>query len=74
MSELKTYRLASGEFVYAPGIVRWAIHGAKLLKSDREKVTNLIASTWGLPGEAALALVTEKVPYSVEDDTVVFSA
>ena len=68
---MKTYRLGSSDFVYAPGLVRWAINGAHFAK-DRPKMVEVVAS-WGVPKKAARALVTGKVPYKVEGETVVFS-
>lgn len=69
---MTTYRLGSSDFAYAPNIVRFAINGAKF-KKDRQKLVNLIANTWGVPKGAALCLVKEKVPFTVEGETVVFS-
>jgi hypothetical protein len=34
---------------------------------------NVIANTWGLPQDAATALLLQQVPYSIEDEAVVFS-
>lgn len=73
MRLVKTYRLGSAEFVSAPGMVKWAINGAKFEK-DRANMVNVIVMTWGVPREAATALLLEQVPYSVEDETVVFTA
>lgn len=67
------YRLGSAAFVHAPGLVAWAINGAKF-KKDRKAVVKVIAETWSIPKEAALALVTEKAGFKVEGETVVFSA
>ena len=71
--EMKTYRLGSAEFVHAPGLIRWAINGAKF-KKDRRTVTNVVAQTWNIPMSAALALTTEKVPFTLDGETVVFEA
>jgi hypothetical protein len=56
----------------APGMVRWAINGAKF-KRDRETMANVIASGWGLPMDAARKLVTGEVAYTVENEAVVFT-
>jgi hypothetical protein len=69
----KTYRLGSAEMVHAPGLVRWAINGAKF-ERDRKTVTNVIAATWSIPYEAALALTTGKAAFALDGDTVVFEA
>lgn len=69
---MKTYRLGSTPAIYAPGIVRWAINGAHF-KKDRPQMARVIAQGWNLPEDAALALVTKQVPYTIENDAVVFS-
>lgn len=70
---MKTYRLGSSEMFFAPGIVAWAINGANF-KNDRTAMVRVIAQGWGVPKKDALALVTKKVPYIVENDVVVFTA
>ena len=69
---MKQYRLGSNESVSAPGMVRWAINGAHFEK-DRAQMINVIASTWGVPPDAAKALLLQQVPYAVEGEAVVFS-
>jgi hypothetical protein len=69
----KLYRLGSTEFVHAPGLVAWAINGAHFRK-DRAAMINVIEKTWSIPHIAAFALVTGEVPYTVENDAVVFTA
>jgi len=68
----KEYRLGSAEMISAPGMVRWAINGAKF-EADRPAMIDVIADGWHIPLEAAMALVMEQVPYTVEGETVVFS-
>ena len=53
----------------APGIIRWAINGYKF-KEDREKILNVVLA-WDIPEHVAKELLSEKVPYTVEDETVV---
>ena len=72
LAAAKTYRLGSNEMVSAPGMVRWAINGASF-KSDIPQMVKVIES-WGVPKAAAHALVTKKVPFTVEGETVVFTA
>ena len=69
---MKQYRLGSAEMVSAPGIVKWAINGAHF-ESDRETVINVIVQGWSVPRDAAAALVTKQVPYTLDGETVVFS-
>jgi hypothetical protein len=68
---MKQYRLGSTDMVSAPGMVRWAINGAAF-KKDRAAMVNIIAKTWGVPTDAAVALLTQQVPYTIENETVVF--
>lgn len=70
---MKEYRLASAEFVHAPGLVAWAINGAKFQK-DRMQMISVIEKTWSIPRVAAFALVTEEVTFTLDGDTVVFTA
>lgn len=70
---MTTYRLGSSEMCSAPGIVRWAINGAKF-KRDRAAMANIIAQGWSIPNDAALALVTGKASYTLDGETVVFDA
>jgi hypothetical protein len=69
---MTTYRLASSDFVYAPNLVAFAINGARF-KKDRQKMINLIAKGWGVPFAAAIQLVKGRVPFTVENDAVVFT-
>lgn len=69
---MTTYCLASADFVYAPNLVRFAINGAKF-KKDRPAMVKLVAKGWNIPVSAALALVKEKVPYTIVGETVVFT-
>jgi hypothetical protein len=69
---MKTYRLGSSENISAPGMVTWAINGAHF-KKDRAQMVRVIARGWNVPDDAARALVTKQVPYTIENDAVVFS-
>jgi len=71
-SDVKTYKLGSSPMIYSPGIVAWAINGAKF-KKDRPKMIRILSDGWGLPYSDAEALLLGKVPYKVEGDAVVFS-
>jgi len=70
---MKTYRLGSSPLVHAPGIVAWARNGYAFPK-DRKAMTRVIADTWSIPASAAKALLSGKSPFTVEGETVVFSA
>ena len=66
-----TYNLHSTGFVFTPGIIAWAIAGARTSPS---KMAQLIADTYSIPKPIARALVTEKIAYSVTGDIVTFEA
>lgn len=70
--EAVIYRLGSAEMVYAPGLIKWAINGAKF-EADRPAMIDVITATWSIPPEAAMALVMERVPFTVENEAVVFT-
>ena len=70
---MKEYRLGSTEFVSAPGMVRWCINAAGFPR-DRAQMINVISATWNVPPEAARALLLQQVPFTVEGETVVFTA
>ena len=70
---MKTYRLGSNYMINAPGMVAWAINGAHFAK-DRPAMVRVISQGWNVPEDAARALVTKKVPHSIDGDTVVFTA
>jgi len=70
---MKTYRLGSNEMVHAPGVVAWAINGASF-KKDRPQMVRVIAQGWNIPEAAALALVTKAAAFTLDGETVVFSA
>jgi hypothetical protein len=67
------YALGSNAAIFAPGMVAWAINGAKF-KADAPQMAKVIADGWSIPVEAAKALVLGKVPYKVEGEKVVFEA
>jgi hypothetical protein len=67
--ETMQYRLGSVPMCSAPGIIRWAINGYKF-KKDRDAILNVILA-WDIPEQVAKDLLSEKVPYTVEDETVV---
>jgi hypothetical protein len=67
------YRLGSSPAIHAPGMVRWAINGAKF-ERDRTNMVNVIAQGWNLPADAARKLVTGEAPFTVDGETVEFDA
>ena len=68
------YRLGSNELVHAPGVVAWAINGYAFQR-DRDVLRRVIVDGWpGVTAAAAHQLLSGSVPYSVDGDTVVFTA
>ena len=70
---MKQYTLTSSNFASAPGMLRWAISGAKI-KSDRVRLIRVISQGWGIPLHHAKLLVLEQVPYTIDTvaETVYF--
>lgn len=66
------YSLGSNPMIHAPSIVAWAINGYKF-KEDREKILNVILA-WDIPEQVAKDLLSEKVAYTVEEDSVIVEA
>jgi hypothetical protein len=69
---MATYRLGSSGFVSAPGLVAWAINGYAF-KADRKKLLAVMQAWQGVPDDALKALLSKEVPFTVEDEAVVFS-
>ena len=67
----KRYRLGSNEFVSAPGVIKFAIAGYRWEK-DRPQMRAIVC-TWGVPEDAATALLSGEIPYTVEGEVVVFT-
>lgn len=65
------YRLQSGPMVFAPGLIAWAINGYHF-KRDQAAMLRVVTATWGVPKGAAKALLSKQVPYTVEEEAVVF--
>ena len=63
------YRLESDNMCYAPGIIDWAINGYKF-QQDRKRMLNVILA-WKIPTQVAKDLLSEKIPYTIEGNTVV---
>lgn len=63
------YRLHSTGFVYTPGFLAWAKAG---MLSDSNKMVDIISKGYELPEKVARDLLSGKIPYHVESETVVF--
>ena len=62
---MTTYRLGSSGLANSHGMVRWAINGYHFPK-DRKAMIRVISEGWKVPAEAAKALLSETVPFTVE--------
>ena len=69
---MATYRLGASPAVHTPGIVAWAINGYHF-EDDRPQLRKVIVETYDLPEIAADQLLSKKVPYTIEGETVVFT-
>lgn len=63
------YRLGSSAVCHAPGIIAWAINGYKF-KKDREVILSVVLA-WDIPEQVAEDLLLGKIPYTVENESVV---
>ncbi|WP_170565712.1 hypothetical protein [Ruegeria atlantica] len=70
---MATYRIRSSGLVNTPGLIARAINGYAFSK-DRDAMVNVISGTFPeLPKPAVRQLLSKAVPYTLEDETVVFS-
>ena len=69
-----TYAMQSSPMVHTPGMVRWGINGYHFEK-DRKAIRRVFTEGWSLPAKAVDALLSGKVPYTVNDEngTVTFT-
>ncbi|MCQ0090227.1 MULTISPECIES: hypothetical protein [Rhodobacterales] len=71
---MTTYRLGSSPAVHTPGLIAWAINGYAF-EADRDQMRKVIGATFStVPAQAIDQLLSKAVPYTVEDETVVFDA
>lgn len=70
---MATYRLGSSPAVHTPGLIAWAIN-CYAFEADRERMCRIITDTFAtVPAEAVAQLLSKAVPYTVEDETVIFA-
>jgi hypothetical protein len=68
-----TYRLLSTPMIYTPGILAWAINGYHF-PEDRPQILKIMTETYSVvPEDKMDALLMGYIPYTVEDEAVVFS-
>ena len=68
----KTYRLASAPMLYTPGLIKWAM---AYYRTSPRKAAKLIADGYpGVSSAIAARLLAGKIPFTVEGDTVIFTA
>ena len=66
------YRLSSNGMIQATTLITWAIAGAQT--GELDKMVDIVSQSWDIPSSAAKALLSEQVSYTIDADTVVFSA
>lgn len=71
MKKSISYTLQSSSFVHTPGILAWAVNGARF-KRDRPQMVKIIRDTYGLSNDVATGLVTGRIPYAVQGESVIF--
>ena len=66
--EPTTYNLGSSPMVCALGMIEWTIHGYQFAASfdDMTKMVNLVRDGWGIPEDAAEALLALEVPHKMD--------
>ena len=75
VSELKPLvrvELPSSEWIHTPGVLAWAINGYKFPK-DRKAMIAVFVKGYNLTKQCVIDLLSEKVPYTVEGDSVFFN-
>lgn len=73
-AEMTTYRLGSSPAIMTPGFIAWAINGYAF-EDDREQLLDTVSGGWpSIPREALDQLLSKKVPYQIDGETVVFTA
>lgn len=69
-----TYRLASSPLVHTPGLVAWATNGCHF-EDDRPQIMKVMTATYpGVPEAAMEQLLIKRVPFTIEGETLVFTA
>jgi hypothetical protein len=67
------YRLLSAPMVYTPGLLVWAMN-AYHFPDDRPQILKVMTETFpAIPEDKMDALLMGYIPYTVEDEAVVFS-
>jgi hypothetical protein len=64
---MTTYHLRSSGFVHTPGMLAWAINGYHF-PDDRKYLRSVFVKGWNLPNKVADALLSGKLPYTVNDE------
>lgn len=71
---MTTYRLGSSAMVHTPGVIAWAINGYAF-ETDRDQLLKTVSATFaGVPVTALRQLLSKEIPFTVEGETVVFTA
>ena len=68
-----TYRLASVDMFRVPNVLKWAINGFKF-QEDQASIAKIFVEAYGLPQEVVMNLLSEKIPFVIDGEDVVFTA
>ncbi|WP_435171722.1 hypothetical protein [Falsirhodobacter sp. 1013] len=68
-----TYHLQSSPAIYTPGVIAWAINGYAFKKDCPQLLNTICDGVPDVPRAAVERLLSEAVPYTVEDETLVFT-
>jgi hypothetical protein len=68
---MSTVRLCSAPMIHTPGVIAWAKNGYQLPR-DRKNMVRIITESFGLTPECAHDLLSGRVEYTVNEDTVEF--
>lgn len=70
---MTTYKLRSTPLINAPSLISHVIHSAKSRHRDHHEMAGVVCKNWNdVPAVAAMALITQAVPFTVDGETVVF--
>jgi len=70
---MTTYRLASVSMFHIPSVLKWGVNGFKF-QEDRANIAKIFVEAYRLPQEVVENLLSEKIPFVVDGEDVVFTA
>lgn len=70
---MTTYRLASVNMFHIPSVLKWGVNGFKF-QEDRANIAKIFVEAYRLPQEVVENLLSEKIPFVIDGEDVVFTA